>query len=128
MIDQPVRRHPAQPVKHMIRRFQRGQFPVQLQKHILRDLFRQRPIPQVPARHAEHHGLVFPHQFLETLGVVCHCSRFSVVRDGRRDSLASTCAHLINTLAGRSEDASFYFSSIWISTAVRSPTFSVVCR
>src|ERR1035441_7088131 len=66
----------------MKRRFNLAQVPVQLQKNILRNLFRQAAIAGHPQCERKHHRLVLVHELFEVrLPVVGHISRcYSLIR------------------------------------------------
>ena len=59
-----MRGNPAQPVLEMGRRLDAGKILVEMQKHLLRQLFGQRAVPQEMISNAENHSLMF----LDNLG------------------------------------------------------------
>ena len=58
-------RHPAEPEGDVLGRLQSRQVPVQLEKHILRELLGRGSILEEVKGDAEHHPLMPPHQVVE---------------------------------------------------------------
>jgi hypothetical protein len=77
LVDAAVGRDPPQPVRKVSGRLYAIEVLVQLQKNLLRQVFRQRAVLQEVIGDAEHHALVLAHQFGKGQPVTLHrlCQR-----------------------------------------------------